>query len=68
VTWAQIFGASCLAGIGFTMSLFITGLAFTDNEALIANAKVGILAASLLSGVIGSAILSQALPKKERTL
>jgi NhaA family Na+:H+ antiporter len=68
VTWAQIFGASCLAGIGFTMSLFITGLAFTNNEALIANAKVGILAASLLAGVIGSAILSQALPKKERTL
>jgi NhaA family Na+:H+ antiporter len=66
VTWTQIAGVSCLAGIGFTMSLFITGLAFSD-EALVANAKVGILAASLLSGIIGSAILSQALPKKERT-
>jgi NhaA family Na+:H+ antiporter len=66
VTWAQIAGVSCLAGIGFTMSLFITALAFSD-EALVANAKVGILAASLLSGIIGSAILSQALPKKERT-
>jgi NhaA family Na+:H+ antiporter len=67
VTWAQIFGTSCLAGIGFTMSLFITSLAFPD-EAMVAEAKTGILAASLLSGVIGSAILSQALPKKERTL
>ena len=66
VTWAQIAGVSCLAGIGFTMSLFITALAFSD-EALVANAKVGILAASLLSGIIGSAILSQAFPKKERT-
>jgi NhaA family Na+:H+ antiporter len=67
VTWAQIFGAGCLAGIGFTMSLFITGLAFTDNEALIANAKVGILAASLLSGIIGSTVLCLTLPDKERT-
>jgi Na+/H+ antiporter NhaA len=63
---ALILANSPLAGIGFTMSLFITGLAFPD-QALVANAKVGILAASLLSGIIGSAILSQALPKKERT-
>jgi NhaA family Na+:H+ antiporter len=66
VTWAQIAGVSCLAGIGFTMSLFITGLAFSD-EALVANAKVGILAASLLSGIIGSTILRLTLPRKERT-
>ena len=58
--------ASCLAGIGFTMPLFVTGLAF-PSESLVANAKVGILAASLLPGIIGSAILSQALPTKERT-
>ncbi len=67
VTWTQIAGVSCLAGIGFTMSLFITGLAFTDSEALIANAKVGILAASLLSGVIGSTVLGLTLPRKEQT-
>jgi NhaA family Na+:H+ antiporter len=62
VTWGQIAGAGCLAGIGFTMSLFISDLAF-DNETLIATAKVGILAASLASGVCGFFILSRSLPK-----
>jgi NhaA family Na+:H+ antiporter len=62
VTWAQVFGAGCLAGVGFTMSLFISDLAF-DNETLIATAKVGILAASLTSGFIGYMILSRSLPK-----
>jgi len=63
VTWAQVFGAGCLAGIGFTMSLFITDLAF-DNEALIATAKIGILAASLASGILGFIVLSKSLPKE----
>jgi NhaA family Na+:H+ antiporter len=63
VNWTQIVGAGCLAGIGFTMSLFIAALAWTD-ESLIANAKIGILAASLLSGVIGYVLLSRSLPKK----
>jgi NhaA family Na+:H+ antiporter len=63
VTWAQVFGAGCLAGVGFTMSLFITDLAF-DNEALITTAKIGILAASLMSGVFGFVILSRSLPKE----
>jgi len=62
VTWMQVFGAGCLAGIGFTMSLFIADLAWND-EALIANAKIGILAASLLSGILGFVVLSRALPK-----
>jgi NhaA family Na+:H+ antiporter len=62
VTWAQVFGAGCLAGIGFTMSLFISDLAF-DNETLIATAKIGILAASLMSGILGFIILSRSLPK-----
>jgi NhaA family Na+:H+ antiporter len=62
VTWGQVAGAGCLAGIGFTMSLFITDLAF-DNETLIATAKVGILAASLVSGIIGYVVLSRTLPK-----
>jgi len=61
VTWGQVAGAGCLAGIGFTMSLFITDLAF-DNEILIATAKVGILAASLVSGIIGYVVLSRTLP------
>ena len=62
VTWPQIFGAGCLAGIGFTMSLFISDLAF-DNQSLIATAKIGILAASLTSGVLGYVVLSRSLPK-----
>lgn len=56
VNWKQIYGAGILAGIGFTMSLFITNLAFTSEE--ISNiAKVGILAASLISGVTGYLVL-----------
>ena len=65
VTWMQVVGAGCLAGIGFTMSLFIADLAWND-EALIANAKIGILAASLLSGILGYVILSRALPKQKK--
>ena len=56
ITWKQLYGAGILAGIGFTMSLFITNLAFTSEE--ISNiAKVGILAASLISGITGYLIL-----------
>ncbi len=64
VTWGQVAGAGCLAGIGFTMSLFITDLAFAD-ETLIATAKVGILAASLASGIVGYIVLSRTLPKEK---
>jgi len=62
VTWTHIVGAGCLAGVGFTMSLFISDLAFND-EALIATAKIGILMASLISGILGFVILSRSLPK-----
>ena len=48
----HIVGASAVAGIGFTVSLFIAELAF-DDESLIAEAKVGILAASILAGLLG---------------
>ena len=58
VTWNQIWGASMLAGIGFTMSLFISNLAFSD-PAMLTNAKVGILAASFISAVLGWIILSR---------
>ena len=54
--WGHIVGLAALAGIGFTVSLFITNLAFTDQQ-LADVAKVGIFAGSLLSGVVGSAIL-----------
>ncbi|MCK5378411.1 MAG: Na+/H+ antiporter NhaA, partial [Acidobacteria bacterium] len=65
VNWGQIIGAGCLAGIGFTMSLFVTELAFVD-PLLVAESKVGILAASLISGIIGYIVLSRSLPAKEQ--
>lgn len=49
VTWRQMAGVGVLAGIGFTMSLFIAALAFTQPEVL-ATAKLGILIASLIAG------------------
>jgi NhaA family Na+:H+ antiporter len=56
VTWRHILGASALAGIGFTMSLFVADLAF-GSTAILETAKMGILAASLVSGIAGSLIL-----------
>jgi NhaA family Na+:H+ antiporter len=56
MTWRQMMGVALVAGVGFTVSLFITGLAFTDAE-LVSNAKIGILAASLLAGLGGYGLL-----------
>jgi NhaA family Na+:H+ antiporter len=56
VGWRQLLGASCLAGIGFTISLFIAGSAF-EEEALQSTAKLAILAASSLAAVLGWALL-----------
>jgi NhaA family Na+:H+ antiporter len=56
VGWASMAGASCLAGIGFTMSLFVGGLAFEDGG-LLDQAKIGVLSASVLAAVLGLAIL-----------
>lgn len=58
MTWTRLYGLACLAGIGFTMSLFIAGLAFGESEFL-SLAKAGILVASLISGTIGAVILSR---------
>ncbi len=58
VTWRQAYGLSILAGIGFTMSLFIAGLAYGEGTALHGQAKRGILAASLVAGVAGVALLA----------
>ncbi|WP_286233882.1 Na+/H+ antiporter NhaA [Thalassotalea sediminis] len=51
--WRDIVATGCFAGIGFTMSLFIANLAFVGSEASLAHAKLGILAGSLLSALIG---------------
>lgn len=55
-TWRQLAGAGALAGIGFTMSLFIAAQAY-PGEAEFAAAKIAIFAASLLAGSIGVALL-----------
>jgi Na+:H+ antiporter, NhaA family len=55
-SWRQLCGAGALAGIGFTMSLFIAGKAFPD-PADYAAAKIAIFIASLLAGLLGAAIL-----------
>jgi NhaA family Na+:H+ antiporter len=54
--WSELHGAAWLAGIGFTMSLFIAMLAFPDS-AFVATAKMAILGGSLLAGVIGAIVL-----------
>ena len=56
VNWLQIYGVSILAGIGFTMSLFIGTLAFTDPE-YSAAVRIGVLTGSVLSAVMGALVL-----------
>ncbi len=53
LNWKHIFGAGLLGGIGFTMSIFITNLAFTGNASVINASKMAVLAASLTAGTIG---------------
>ncbi len=57
VFWKHIIGAGFLGGIGFTMSIFITLLAFGDPE-IVQNSKTAVLLSSLLAGVMGFLILS----------
>ncbi len=52
-SWSQIYGVTLLAGIGFTMSIFVGNLAYPGNEIMITSAKMGIIFGSALSAIIG---------------
>ena len=60
VSWAHLVGAGCLAGLGFTMPLFIATLAFHD-AAFLEAAKLGILVASVVAGTEGFLVLARSL-------
>jgi NhaA family Na+:H+ antiporter len=53
MTWRHVFGAGFLAGIGFTMSIFITNLAFSFDPKLVNDSIMAVLIASVISGTIG---------------
>lgn len=62
--WMQIVGVGFLAGIGFTMSIFISVLSFTGQHLLLSEAKFSVLLASILSGIVGSLLLTAVAKKK----
>jgi len=64
--WRTLWGGSLLAGIGFTMSIFIASLAFMDGDTLDL-AKIGIIVGSLLSAVVGIVVLRASAPSAQDT-
>ena len=60
LAWRHVLGAGLLGGIGFTMSIFITNLAYTGNDGVITSSKMAILVASLVAGLAGFAWLKLA--------
>ena len=67
--WKNVAGVSLLGGIGFTVSLFIANLSFgATDEALLNQAKLGVLAGTILAGVVGYMVLSFVLPSKKSVL
>ncbi len=60
VTYRHVLGLAVTAGIGFTVALFVAGLAFEGEPAFTDSAKIGILAGSLVSGLLGYALLKSA--------
>ena len=57
VSYRQVIGISFLAGVGFTMSIFVANLAFNGNSFLLDSAKLGILIGSIIAGIMGYIIL-----------
>lgn len=67
VTWRLVHGVAWLGGIGFTMSLFVAGLAFPGGPELLTAAKIGVLAASVAAGLGGWLLLWRAGSQKRGT-
>jgi Na+:H+ antiporter, NhaA family len=65
VNTTKLIGMGLLAGIGFTMSIFITNLAFSANDELIQSSKVAVLIASILAAILGWLVLKTSLNKSE---
>jgi len=65
VNWYHILGISFLRGIGFTMSIFLAGLAFSSNLELLTISKIAILVGSLISGIIGFVFLKFSVKKSK---
>ena len=59
MSWRQLRAVAILCGIGFTMSLFIATLTCDETPALLDQAKIGVLAASLFTGTVGGLILAR---------
>lgn len=62
VNWHHVYGVACLTGVGFTMSLFIGSLAFSGSETMNA-VRLGVMAGSILSGLLGYAVLRTTAPQ-----
>lgn len=64
--WREFYGAAIFTGIGFTMSLFIAGLSYAQNQSMLDQAKIGILIGSLLSMIAGILMIFVSLKIKNK--
>ena len=65
IKWIHIIGVGFLAGIGFTMSIFIANLAFTADKDLVDASKIGVIIGSLIAGILGYVLLRLTLKDKK---
>ena len=63
MNWKNLSGIALLGGIGFTVALFIANLSFNDSEALLNEAKMGVILGTIVSGILGYIVLRTTLPK-----